>query len=171
MQRLPLHDSRLVAALTAVGVDQRAFHVEPLHNTGTGEKKTSWYVEGADIADIRQLITEADADHRNALWRTDANHPFLAALAGIENHAMLTRWLHTPAIVPVCVRAAPGSQVLRLTVTAECEFPVEQPAFGIASVPHAAAFIAAGFPVFPSIRENGVFGFPALSALSRVQPR
>ena len=37
----------------AIGVDQRGFHIEPLHNTGTGEKKTSWYLQTEDLADIR----------------------------------------------------------------------------------------------------------------------
>lgn len=159
MQRLPLTDSRIAAALMAIGVDQRAFHIEPLHNTGTGEKKTSWYVQSAELADIRQLLSEADHDNKNALWRTDANHPFIAALAGIENHEMLTRWLRGNFDLPGTARAAPGSQVLKVALAGDEPFPVEQPAVGIASVPHAAAMIAAGFVVYPVIQDGGIFGF------------
>lgn len=163
MQRLPLTDPRIAAALMAVGVDQRCFHIEPLHHTKTGEKKTSWYVESGDVASIVELLRLASPEHPKALWRSDPNHPFLAALAGIENHARLEAFLAHPDKPPGVTRAAPNSKILKLCADYTDEFYVERPEVGTRGIHDAAALIAAGFPVFYALNGDGIFGFSSHS--------
>ena len=150
----------------AVGVDQRVFHVEPLHNTSTGEKRTAWSVETGELADIRELLAEADMQHKRALWKTSPNHPFLAALAGIENHAVLTKWLNHPGLDLCFGPIADGSGILRLYLdNFASPFAPVVPEVGLTSVMHVAALAAAGFPIHPQIMAGGVFSFPKQSVM------
>ncbi len=168
MQRFALSDARLAAALMAVGIPRAAFAIEPLHHTGTGEKRASWYVSGAHADSAGELLAEADPSHRTALWRSNPAHPFLAALAGVENCAWLERWLNAPLSTPHCHRAhggplcvlgAPGSEPDLIAALATLP-----PACALQSLPHVAAYIAAGFVPAPRLQQPGAVCFPAQSA-------
>lgn len=152
----------------AVGIPRTAFAIEPMHHTATGEKRASWYVSGTHADSAGELLAEADPAHRTALWRSNPAHPFLAALAGIENAAWLQRWLADPLHPPhcrqahrgpLCVLAAPDKSPDDL-IASLATIP---PACALSSLPHAAAYIAAGFVPAPRLQHPGAVCFPERS--------
>ncbi len=159
MQRIPLKDSRLVAALIAIGVPKEGFKTEALHHTGDGRKVTSWYLETDRAADIQELMAYAKPDHPRALWRTDPDNPFLVALAAIENHAVLSRVMSGKGEAKGLVAAAQGSKARKLSgfahdVTAD---------FATTEIAMAAAFATMGFHPAYGFWQNGQYAFRALS--------
>lgn len=140
MQKIPLSDPRLAAVLIAIGVPQEKFRVEPLHHTGTGAKRASWFLETGEPQDILELLSRAQPEHPQGLQKTDPGHPFLTALAAIENHALLTKF-------------SEGKPVKILFFTAT------EAHFAIPSLTHAVAFMTAGFPVVPEKCQPGLFAF------------
>lgn len=169
MQRIPLSDARLSAALIAVGVPRSGFKVEALRHGKTNQKIASWFLETNDGQEIAELIAQANPAHRSALWRTDPNHPFLAALAGIENHHAVSRMLERKCGPVFGVEPSAHGGIRRLV---EGGHQMRRPAdVALNSAAHIAAMVAAGFEIEPSACETGVIGmskesltFPRLTA-------
>lgn len=165
MQRLPLSSPAHAAALVAVGFPRDGLRLEALDHVGTGEKKTSWFLESAGAADAADLLKRSRSDHAKALWRTDPAHPFLAALAGVENLRALQGWLDDPAAVPSGI-LQPGGKLVRLGPPVPAGGPdlmrdlAGPPGFFQTNdLSFAAALIAAGFIPCSRILAGGALHF------------
>jgi hypothetical protein len=174
MHRVPLSTPAHAAALVAVGFPRQGIKLDPLHHTGTGERKMGWFYEGADAMDAADLLKRRRADLHNALWRSDKAHPFLAALAGVQNLEVLAGWREKPQAVPSGTLAH-GKALLLLMPAAPAETQIQaallslpplasiyetatpQGCAAVEDLAVAAALVAVGFPPAPVLLTGGRF--------------